>query len=172
MDLLEIVQKIKQKDQDALTALFERTKKAVFATAYAVIRDEQHAEDVTMDVYMSVVKNIHSFNEKKNFMTWIMTIAKNKAIDYVRKLDKEIVVDNQENEIVFVESEQVYDDHADLLLSVLDQEERLIVTLKIYEEMKHKEISKIVGKLLGTVLWIYNKAINKMKKKGREIRDE
>jgi len=52
------------------------------------------------------------------------------------------------------------------ILEVLDEEERIIVLLKVVDEMKHRQIAKIVNKPIGTVIWIYQKAIKKMAKNG------
>lgn len=57
----------------------------------------------------------------------------------------------------------------DKYLSVLDTDEKQVVMLKIVRDLKHKEIAEILDKPLGTVLWLYNKAIKKMKK---EVKDE
>ncbi|MFA6936431.1 MAG: sigma factor-like helix-turn-helix DNA-binding protein, partial [Bacilli bacterium] len=48
-------------------------------------------------------------------------------------------------------------------LTVLTKEEREVVFLHINNDLKHREISKVINKPLGTVLWIYNKAIKKLK---------
>jgi RNA polymerase sigma-70 factor (ECF subfamily) len=50
------------------------------------------------------------------------------------------------------------------LMNILTQEEREIVLLRIVDNIKHKDIARIVNKPLGTVLWIYQKAIRKMQK--------
>ena len=51
------------------------------------------------------------------------------------------------------------------MLKTLDNVSREIVVLHIINDLKFKEIAGIVNKPLGTVLWIYNKAIKELKKK-------
>ena len=47
---------------------------------------------------------------------------------------------------------------------LLTDEEKEIVLLRIVDDMKHKDIAKIVDKPLGTVTWLYQQALDKMKK--------
>ena len=49
------------------------------------------------------------------------------------------------------------------LVKPLDETEKQIVLLRAVDEMKFKDIAKVVDKPLGTVLWIYNKAIKSLK---------
>jgi RNA polymerase sigma-70 factor (ECF subfamily) len=55
-----------------------------------------------------------------------------------------------------------------MFLSILSEEERQIVLLKAVDGMKHHEIAKLLEKPTGTIMWIYNKAIKKMQKLGKE----
>jgi RNA polymerase sigma-70 factor (ECF subfamily) len=54
------------------------------------------------------------------------------------------------------------------IIETLKPDEREIVILHVVGDLKHREIAAIVGKPLGTVTWIYNQAISKLKKEYRE----
>ena len=51
-----------------------------------------------------------------------------------------------------------------LLLKGLSDEEREVLLYKVYADLKHREIAKLINKPLGTVLWLYNKAMKKVKR--------
>ena len=53
----------------------------------------------------------------------------------------------------------------DLMYETLEGEELQVFTLHIIDELKHREIAKIMKKPLGTITWLYNKAVKKMKQK-------
>ncbi|KOA19859.1 ECF RNA polymerase sigma factor SigW [Clostridium homopropionicum DSM 5847] len=55
---------------------------------YSMLRDKETAEDVTQEVFITVYNKLDTFDTKYKFYNWIMRIAKNKAIDYVRKTSK------------------------------------------------------------------------------------
>jgi len=61
-------------------------------------------------------------------------------------------------------------DQFNRMIEILNEDERTIVLLKVIEGLKHQQIAKIVKKPLGTVLWIYQKAIKKLE--GLEDHDE
>jgi RNA polymerase sigma-70 factor (ECF subfamily) len=54
------------------------------------------------------------------------------------------------------------------MIKSLDSEERQIVLLHVVSDMKFKTIAEVVNKPLGTVLWIYQKALKKIKQSLRE----
>ena len=92
-------------------------------------------------------------------------------MDYYRKHQKSRLVDPVED-INIIDREQTNDHQNDYTLEEmvksLDTEEREIVLLHIVSDMKFKTISEVVNKPLGTVLWIYQKALKKIKKSLRE----
>ncbi|MFA7417825.1 MAG: sigma-70 family RNA polymerase sigma factor, partial [Acholeplasma sp.] len=55
------------------------------------------------------------------------------------------------------------------ILDLLDEIEKEVVTLHIINDLKFREIAKILKKPLGTVLWIYNKAIKKLRDKVGDV---
>ena len=58
------------------------------------------------------------------------------------------------------------------LLNDLDDVAKEIVVQHVINELKFKEIAKIVDKPLGTVLWIYNKAMKDLKRKVEDDNEE
>jgi RNA polymerase sigma-70 factor (ECF subfamily) len=94
-----------------------------------------------------------------------MQIAKNTALDYLRKNKKEYLYDPQEQSYIHqsLKTDPVTYGVSDLVES-LDEDEKQIVLLRAVAEYKFKDIAKMVDKPLGTVLWIYNKAIKTLKK--------
>lgn len=124
------------------------------------------------DTYMKMIQSINSYNSKYKFKTWLMTIARNKAIDSYRKRRQETLIDIQASEYLLPQTKSGVDDeyNANFLLSLLDDEEREIVVLYAIDDFKHKEIAEITGKPIGTVTWIYNKAVKKMRAEGEGIK--
>jgi len=169
-DYLELVKRIKLRDDHAFDILYEDTKYSVFSIIFAIVKDRYVAEDLMQDTYMKMLQAIHQYNGKAKFKTWLLTIAKNLAIDYYRKNARVTTLDLQLDEYLLPShDDRSYEKlESEMYLNVLDIEERQIVLLKVVSELKHHEIAKIVGKPLGTVMWIYNKAIKKMQKLGEE----
>jgi len=166
----DLVKQIKLRDDQAFAILYEDTRYSVYSIIYAIVKNRQVTEDLMQDTYMKMLQKIHQYNGEVQFKTWLLTIAKNLAIDHFRRSSKSVSIDIQDQEYLlphhddFVEKKM----ESELFLSVLNDEERQIVLLKVVDGMKHHEIAKLLEKPTGTIMWIYNKAIKKMQKLGKE----
>ncbi len=159
-----------KKDNNAFKVVYDNTKKGVFSMIISIVNNKAVTEDLMQDTYIKMIERIRSYKKGRNFNAWLLQIAKNTAIDYYRKYKKETIYDPQENNYMF-ESEVKPDDSylVNDMLKPLDEEEKEIVLLRAVSDYKFKDIAKITKKPLGTVLWIYNKAINKLKElEGKE----
>ena len=170
LDYPSIIERIKQHDQEAFTILYHDTKNAVYSIIYAIVKQRQTTEDLMQDTYMKMLKNIHQYHGKVKFITWLITIAKHIAIDYYRKNKNLHVIDiNLQAYLLPHHDDRVEKKlESEAFLSILTEDERQIVLLKIVADLKHHEIAKIVNKPLGTVMWIYNNALKKMRKFSEE----
>ncbi len=174
MKLENYVKGLKQKDNQAFEAVYHETKHAVFAMVLPIVRDRSLAEDVMQDTYIKMIENIYSYNKKYKFINWLLTIAKNTALDMYRKNEKSFSIDIQEADDLFISKESGVESQleAEYYLSVLNKEEQQIVLLKVFGDMKHKDIAKLLNKPIGTVTWTYSEAIKKMRSLKEEDRDE
>jgi len=160
---------LKEKDNQAFELVYEHTKRGVFSIIIAIVKDKSMTEDLMQDTYIKMLKNIHSYQKGRNFPAWLLQIAKNIAIDYYRKNHSVSVYDPIEESYVFDELAQEPETpnkpsyEVEEMIRPLDATEREIVLLHVVSDLKFKDISETTGKPLGTVLWIYNKAIKKMK---------
>lgn len=168
MDYKSLVEKIKEKDEAAFEAIYHDTKYVIYSMIISIVKDRFLAEDIMQDVYIKMVQKINYYNPKYKFINWLITIAKNEALDNVRRKKEVLLDDDKLDYFSNPEKEKKTEIDIGKHLKVLDQEEKQIVLLKIVQDLKHREIAEIVDKPLGTVIWIYNKAIKKMKKEAKE----
>jgi len=164
-ELLESsMQKLKQGDIKALDEIFRITSDVVYIMAYSILKNKERAEDIVQDTYIRVYKKIHKYNPNTNAAGWICRIARNLSCDeYVRRRDISLEVfegnllDSHASERL---TESVY---LKTVFDTLNQDEREVVALFAVGSFKHREIAQILGKPMGTVQWIYNKAVKKLK---------
>jgi RNA polymerase sigma-70 factor (ECF subfamily) len=156
-----------EKDEQAFAYVYEQTKRGVYSVIVSIVRDRHTTEDLMQDTYMKMLQNLHSYQRGRNFAAWLFEIAKNLAYDHLRKNKPVIPTDPQEQSYVFdhpQETSPKTEYTMEELMAPLDALERQIVLLRVVSETKFKDIALTVDKPLGTVLWIYNKALAKMKK--------
>lgn len=158
---------LKEKDNQAFELVYEHTKRGVFSIIIAIVNDKSQTEDLMQDTYIKMLKNINSYQKGRNFNAWLIQIAKNIAIDHYRKNHLVSVYDPMEQSYIFdevqTEEPEKVSYEIEELIKPLDDIERQVVLLRVVSDEKFKDIAKIVDKPLGTVLWIYNKALKKMK---------
>ncbi len=162
------IEKIKNKDEEAFEYIYINTKRAVYSVVFAIAKNHAATEDIMQEVYMKMLSSIHQYRENTNFFNWLLQIAHHHAIDQYRKNKHQFNVDVNDYSELLV-SRDIRPDEEDQfmhMVELLDEDERLVVILKVVEELKHREIAKILEKPLGTVIWIYQKAMHKLKEEG------
>lgn len=153
------------KDDASFKSVYDASKSIIYAIIRQKVKDPNTVEDLMQETYIKAVKHIKSYTRNGKFIKWISSIAHNLVMDYYRSNSK---IDYQPEESLNLKYKTEAVDHekqamVEALLKVLDPIEREIVTLKIVDDYKFKDISKMVDKPLGTVLWMYQNALKKMR---------
>lgn len=151
---------------DALRRLYEKTSKGVYAYALSLLKNAHDAEDVCQETFLSIYDKAGDYEPQGKPMAWIITVAKRHALTVLRKERGKSYIEEAEkaNAEAFSRTENT---EQRLLLQaateVLNDDERQIVMLKAVAGMKAREIGKILGMPLNTVLSKYHRAIGKMR---------
>lgn len=167
-----IIKELKQKNYQHFDEFYHLTKQQVFFAVIGIVKDQSLAEDLLQETYMKFLEKIDSFKEGSNPSAYLTSIARNLAIDLYHKRKKEVLSDELMD---MIPSEEVEDEKSEeifKLLDLLEPLEKEIIIMHVINDLKFREISKILNKPLGTVLWIYNKAIKKMKMEVGEFNDK
>jgi RNA polymerase sigma-70 factor, ECF subfamily len=161
-----VIDRLRKKDEQAFEYVYQETKRGVYSMIFSVIKSHQATEDIMQDVYMKMMTTIDQYKKQTNFKNWLLTIAKNQAIDYYRREKKIVHVDQTDYDSFLSSSEPTPDEKTqfDLMIEMLNEDQRSVVILKIADEMKFKDIAKVLEKPIGTVIWLYQEAIKTLKK--------
>jgi RNA polymerase sigma-70 factor (ECF subfamily) len=163
--------------RDSFNILVKRHVNSVYLFIYKLVGNKEDAEDITQETFIKVWQKLSKFDTDKNFKTWLFSIAKNTAVDKLRKkksinfssLDTE---DNSDFESNLVDTELLPDEiftkqeSTEALtkaLAQLSDNQKLIIHLHITEELTYEEISEIIGKPMNTVKSQHGRAINKLR---------
>jgi RNA polymerase sigma-70 factor (ECF subfamily) len=82
---LELVQRAQAGELDAFEALTTRYEQRIFSLALRMLRQEQDAEDVTQQTFLSALENLRGFRGEASFATWLFRIATHAALKVIRK---------------------------------------------------------------------------------------
>jgi RNA polymerase sigma-70 factor, ECF subfamily len=78
---------------EAFEELIRRHSRLVYRTLAAILGNQDQAQDAMQDVMLSAYEHIAGFQARSKFSTWLVSIARNKAIEYLRKRKDEITLD-------------------------------------------------------------------------------
>ena len=81
----KLVSRAKAGELDAFEALTNRYEQRVYGLAVRMLRQEQDAEDVTQQTFLSVLENLEGFRGEASFSTWVLRIASHAALKIIRK---------------------------------------------------------------------------------------
>ncbi len=180
----EIIRLYKSGEKEVFKVLIDRYATHLYNFT-ARLGNKNDAPDIVQEVFIKVWKNIRRFDPKKaSFKTWIFTIAKNSATDFLRKkrnvLFSDLEGEREVDSISFAEniqSEEVPVDEAlqkvqdkmadkeflDTILEKLPADYRAVLLLYYQEEMTFDDIGKVLNKPLNTVKSQHRRAILKIK---------
>ena len=90
MELDEILSQLKKGDYSHFQEFYNQTSKSLFFTALMILKDEHLANDIVQESYVKMFQNIDSLDPKQKINYYLMTIARNLAINEYNKRKREI----------------------------------------------------------------------------------
>lgn len=159
-----ILQRIGQRDVVAFQDFYRKFKGLLYATIYRVLNDHQDTEDIMQEVLSQIWQKAHLYEPAKGKpLTWVTTMARNRAIDRIRSKQRRSKLNNDfELESKPLQPEFV-DDTSDLIsakendavvqsavLELTDQQ-RVAIQLAYFGGLTQNEIAERLCEPLGTV---------------------
>lgn len=162
MSLNEVFLELKRGDQSHFNWFYENSKKQLFYNILSYTKNYELSEDLLQETYVKFLTNIKNIDDKVNVLGYLMVMSKNITLDYFKKNNR---IETLNEEDISFEDNKI---HETMLVSkikeILNDLEFKILILHILGELTFNEIKDIVKKPLGTVLWIYNKSLKKVRK--------
>jgi RNA polymerase sigma-70 factor, ECF subfamily len=161
------VAQLRRGDLDALSALLTRYQYRLYRYLVRLVRDQAEAEDLFQQTWVRVAEKISHFDPRRNFEPWLFALARNLAIDYLRRARPQSLdepagdAESGETAAARLASEErpVTDrilerERASKLAGALENlplPYREVLTLRFQEEMKLEEIAEVLEVPLSTV---------------------
>ncbi len=156
--------RIAQGDRDALKIIHQHMNRQIYAVAYSVLRDFSLADDIVQETYVKILEKAFSYRKGTNARAWVLSVARNLAIDLFRHRRFEGTEETFADQAMrFDESAVVSSMEVKQALDRLDDEERQIITLKIYAGLRHKEIASLLGMTEEAAKKKYQRAAAKLR---------
>ncbi len=164
------IQKAKSWDIIAFGELYDTSYDRVYRFLFHRTLDTTFTEDIISDVYAKALKNISKFRGDSlwEFFSWILHIAYTTMIDHLRYQAPIERFDNMTWELAYTEENGNAIDTKDILewvlsyMSTFKERDRIILTMRIWDEMSYEEISKITGESSSNVKKIVSRSLQKI----------
>jgi RNA polymerase sigma-70 factor (ECF subfamily) len=147
----ELVDRCRNGDPSAYTALYKRHSRELYNTIYRLVNDTFEAEDLLQETFVSAFQGIDKLQYAEGFRAWIKRIAINKSISWLRKkklqfVELEIENVNFKEEAAVNESEFAFKvEDIQRAISELPDGYRTIVQLHLFENISHVKIGSMLG---------------------------
>ena len=131
---------------------------------------KETAEDLTQNVFSRIIAYKHTYNENYQFRTWMYQLARNVRIDHFYKNrimvsdynDVENMGAKSKDAIFESEKKDRYDTLKDAI-ELLSEEDREIIELSKFQDLKYEDISQITGNAVGAIKVRVHRAVNKLR---------
>ena len=154
-----LIARTKQGDNQAYAELVDRYKNAVYHHCFAIVRNEDVAEDIAQEAFISAYYNIHKYNPTYRLATWLFKIATNKALNYLKRAAREVAADDETiARIAGTSSGPHIDAERVELRDAVDRlrpRYRVAISLYYWQGLSYQEIAAVMGAPLGSVkVWM------------------
>ncbi len=170
---------LKKGEEQALEELVARYLPLIYGYVRNYTGSEEHASDITQEVFIKAWKHLKSFDQSKQFRTWIFTIAKRTAIDWLRKKNALpfSMMTSEDSEQSFAES--LADAGISLAEQLMQKEEQRqlagvmaqlpenyhsVIALYHNDELNFREIAERLQEPLNTIKSRYRRGIARLKR--------
>lgn len=166
-------------DEKSLEILIKKYLKPIYSFIYRYLGNIADAEDLTQEIFFRVWKNLKKFDQQKSFKTWVFSIAKNAAIDFLKK-KKAIPFSEFESEAGENFISETISDSSPLPSEIFDRENlaqilaaamdklplkcRLVLFLRYNDHFTFEEIAESFGEPLETIRSRHRRGLITLKK--------
>ena len=152
----DLVTRVCQGDAEAFRLIFERYSRPVISFIFDMVNDRSLAEELTQETFVRAYRAIRTMRKDTKLSTWLFGIARNVARESIRArirannhvdIADRSVMDLSDNKPVPVDGllSKELNELIRRSLAALDEDKRLVFTLKVLHQCSYEEISAITG---------------------------
>jgi RNA polymerase sigma-70 factor (ECF subfamily) len=163
-----LISEIRDGHLKAFDELMQQHQKQVYHVAYSYTKNEDHALDITQNVFLKVYENLHKFRGQSQFKTWMLRIAYNESNNWIKKNKHNMTLDNPDIVASADDQESNYlaqENRVHMLrcLYNLNTRYRLAVILRYFENYSVREIAAVLKCNEGVVKNMLFRSMQKLK---------
>ena len=145
--------------------LYRYHYRKLYGVAFSIVKKEDASQDIVHNVIYKFLQLLPDKFPSENEFSWLYTVVKNEALMFLRTQKNTVTIDDVD--FLIAEDKNINQfvdmDSYNSIVKELSETQRQIITLKVLGGFTHKEISYRLGKPIGTVQWLYNTSIKKLR---------
>jgi RNA polymerase sigma-70 factor (ECF subfamily) len=162
----DLARRLRARDPRVMSTIYDRYGKLAYSLIFRMVRDSAAAEDLVQETFLRVWNRAQSFDAERGALgPWILAVARNRAIDYIRSRDGRmsaaaVDLDRLENHPLFakLEDSALSLDRSRRLKAAfakLAPHQREVIELAYFEGLSQTEMAERMNQPLGTVkTWV------------------
>ena len=166
------IEKFREGDEKFFREIVDMYGERLYNVVFRILRNVDDAEEIVQETLVIAFMKRKGFRGEASIYTWLVRIAYNLSINYIKKRKPTIELDprlssgnNPEKEIERKEVVQRIDE----AVKELPPKQRLAFTLRFYENMPYKNLSKVLKCKEGTAKALYHFAVEKLSEKLKNL---
>lgn len=156
--------------------LYQGVYKDLYRLAYYYMGNREDAQDMVQDAVLSAYEHFHKLKQETSFRPWIFRILVNQCKSSLKKRGRRALFPEDPKQVEEEPTAELSSQAEVLeLLSVLGEEERLIVVLSVFGGYKGGEIARMLNRKHSTIRSKYQRALKKLRReleREKEMRDD
>lgn len=167
-DIIKLIGKEETREK-AFRMILSSYKERVYWLVRRIVISHDDADDVVQNAFIKVWENLAKYRGDANIYTWVYRIAVNEALAFLKKKKRqnlnltdygEVLVSNLESDVYFDGND--FQRKLQLALAKLPEQQRLVFNLKYFDEMKYKDMAKVLDRSEGALKANYHHAVKKI----------
>ncbi|HEX3628862.1 MAG TPA: sigma-70 family RNA polymerase sigma factor [Candidatus Dormibacteraeota bacterium] len=166
-----LIERVRQGDEDAARALFERYFDRIYNYVYARLGRVEDAEDLAIDTMTRSLTRLDLFHDQGvAFSSWVYRIAHNATIDHYRRQGKVTLVPLENASLPEsadpseLAMEQLSNDELRQALRELTDEQQQVLILRFFQDLTAVQVAEITGKSVGAVQALQHRALGSLER--------
>ncbi len=173
-----LLRSVKEGDCEAFNPLIERYKLPLYKVMYRMTLNRDDAEDLVEEAFIKAYRAMDKFELGRPFYSWLKRIAVNNAINFIKKerryrtesfeTVKTRIKDDRHNPVTMTKQKMLRE-RIRMAMTRLPKDARIIVSLKVEQDLSYDEIGKLLKIPRGTVMSRLARARQRLKRILKEM---
>jgi RNA polymerase sigma factor (sigma-70 family) len=163
----QTIKRLIANDEEAFNEIYNKYRQLLYLIILNITGDLETSKDLLQDTFIKIYQQASNLRKMGKFHSWAISIAKNTALNYQKKMKEMQLTDQQASLIVDEENNrQLFDTWH----SFLDDRLNLIIAYRIVYELTFNEISSLMDEPITTIYKSYRLALGKLRDHYRKER--